>query len=1144
MKFKKIMSLLLVLTLIGSLLTTVTLLNPTAEDTEATIPTTNYNTHVIYAQGVSTAAAGRAFFINVPAANVKAGETYTASVTLQGIKPSGDTIRLLVKNGSEGAAAKIGDSNGDTPVGTYSAGWKWTETVTIPQTVAAGGIYIGIRLNKSNFNTADFYLGNVELIDKNGKNVAPKITESTTIYGAAGADHLIQNGEASFWTTLQTKSIDDETDTDLKQTLVNNFYTGDSMLNLKVGTASTVFSVFRKIPASKLKAETTYKLSIKYSGSPAIDEYRYFVIREGNTRTTSSTLGTITRLSGYVDCYEYTAEYKTSATRQDLYIGIHMNGSGWTAANFYIADMQFVEVGTTENVFTPLSDMSNYYRAASANSDAYIEALNSAYYVSIAKQPLDRDKYFEPENKEAAKYILHAKGKSDAAAGLAVYLRIPADKIEANKTYTVSAVLLGHTMDDYNNLAVRQGTAGANANVLAQYTKTGTWKNLSTGYSGANKWTAEVTPTTKTDLYVGLRLQATPIKTSDFYLGDIKVIDENGNNIAPELFPTTTIYRTTHHTTTISTDAALSSYFETIEFIRLDKVADEALKQKLFDNYYNGDSMLNLSVGSANEQHMIYKTIPASKLTGNTKYKLSFKYSNATISGNNCIALRDNTADGSADVFNSASSGQFIDHGNYKEYVNYYTTPTEPVTLYFGIFLDKTTWSTAQLYIGDIQMVDADGKNYTTPLSDTSDLYSGYKGRSITNKYTSSNTVVKLKKQVLDTEKFSDPVSTDKKMVNFSYTEGTNGCKVFVKLPHTLAGDYKLSVKTKGLNFTDYSKVAVRKRTPLSSDSTTGITLSQVAQPSLDEGTYTFTTDDFSELYVGFDLNPTMTTNMNFYVEKLELVRMENNVESENLIDENLNLTTWYRFNNEYSTDITQLTIPASGSISYSVFKITLMEYDANVFYPSQIVNIKGGEEVSATYQYGKQASGLKAGTYRLTLVQQGANIKTTQNPHFWVLVNGTATEDTYNESVREKVTLIGTSTYKFQTNIEIAEDGGTIYGGFAIGYATMPEFNTYITEFSLVRIENDAVVGGNLFTDLNVRDWRNIEGALLGVEKYNATNVSVKNIDLGVADVNGNGKLDIADIRILSKMQDAGIEVTDATNVTTLRNNLLNAVS
>ena len=97
MKFKKIMSLLLVLTLIGTMLTTVTLLNPVAEDTEATTPaeTTNYDIHVLHAKGAANATT-RGIYLNIAsAAKIKVGKTYTVSVVFQSSKRFNDAYHCF-----------------------------------------------------------------------------------------------------------------------------------------------------------------------------------------------------------------------------------------------------------------------------------------------------------------------------------------------------------------------------------------------------------------------------------------------------------------------------------------------------------------------------------------------------------------------------------------------------------------------------------------------------------------------------------------------------------------------------------------------------------------------------------------------------------------------------------------------------------------------------------------------------------------------------------------------------------------------------------------------------------------------------------------------------------------------------------------
>ncbi len=1165
MKFKKIMSLLLVLTLIGTMLTTVSLLNPVAEDgEEATTPTTttNYDTHVMHVVGNSTTNGGIALFYTVPADNVKAGETYTINMVAQDMSLNGQAACLFVREGSANSstvlAASYDENNPGTTTTLYSGAFKWTAEVT-PTTQSA--LFIGIRLAKANTQAANFYMGALEVIDSKGNNIAPELNESTAIYYTTSLTGLIQSVSgkdlSDYLTTLEMKSIDAIEDADLKQKLVNNFYTGDSMINFKMGSTQGLLNLFKKIPASKLKPNTTYTYTVRYNNPEGFgDASRYFVIREGSTRTAFSASGTHTKLSGYVDCYEFTADYTTGETAQDLYVGFRINGSGWQLADLYIADMQFVEAGKTANLLTPITDM-DYWCASSDTTASTINRYTATApttvceFVAITKQILDRDRFFEPENKEAAKYLLHAKGLASPSTVRGIAVQVPTINLTEGESYTVNVTLQSNKAlnSTYNVLLVQSGEdkGGLIAHSGASTAEAkGTTTSL---YSGAIKWSVNITPDASKNIYIGMYFNTSNLTDIDFYLGDIEVIDSNGDNVAPALMHNTGLYAFASWGGAIITPSATSedAFFEKREFVRMDKIEDETLKQTLYNNFYGGDSMLKLSVGSSNAQQVIYKKIPAEALVGNKKYKLSIKYSGLTLSANDYIVVRDIATAASPVMTSSGKQATNVDaHTNYSEYTDYYTTPETPTDLYIGFYLRQSAWSTAQLYIGDMQFVDGDGKNHFTSIADTSDLYSGYNNGAI-SQFTTSNTFVKLEKQVLDTEKFSDPVSTERKMINVSNLSGGNNAKFYVKVPHMLAGTYQVTYKTKGIDWTDGRYFDVRTNTPLATNSSSVVTTTQVSEPSLDEETLEFTVTDFSDIYVGFTVPMKHVTNMNFYIEKLELVKIEDGVTGENLIDENLDIAKFHRHNaNNGETEAwTVLNINANGYADYStVFRVTVMDYDKNILDPEQIVNIKGGEEVAATYQYGKQASGLKAGTYRLTVVQQGADIKNTQNPHFWVSVNGTVIEDTYNESAREKVTLIGTSAYKYQTDITIAEDGGVIYGGFAIGYTTMPKFNTYITEFSLVRVENDAVVGGNLFADLNVRDWSRENGEFVTYDKYNASNQSINYLNLGVADANGNGKVDVADIRILSKMQDAGIEVTDATNVTTLRNNLLNAVS
>lgn len=1164
MKFKKIMSLLLVLTLISSLLTTVTLLNPTAEDTEATTPaeTTNYDTHLLHVVGNSSTANGIAPFLIVSADNVKAGETYTVSIVVKGIALNGQAVALLVREGAASSSTTLASTYSTTNPGAttklYDGAYRWTVQVT-PTTKST--LCIGMRLGRDNTKTADFYMGALEVVNSKGINIAPKFTESTSIHYALSLTGLIQEASldklSSYVTTLGMESIDDVADADLKQKLFNDFYLGDSMVNFTPGSSTAAHSIYRKIPASKLKPNTTYNFTIRYENTFAFDQYNYPIIREGTSVKTAAALGTNARLSGYVNCYEFSGKYTTDNVENAVYVGFFIPGGNWSSANLYIADMTFTDE-EGNNLLPPLSDM-EWYIANSASGTIDIRSFTaSETTVKVQKQQLDKEKYFEPENLEAAKYVLHAKGQSAPTTPRGITVQVPATRLTEGEEYTVNVTLKSSKAlnSTYNVLLVQSGEAKGGMIAHTGASTAEAKGTTTTNYSGAIKWTVKIQPDASKNLYIGMYFNTANLTSVDFYLGNVEVIDSNGNNVAPAFANNTQLYAFASWGGGVVTPSATSenTFFETREFVRIDKVEDETLKQTLFDSFYNGDSMLKLTPDTAYNQHCIYKRIPKDALEGNKKYKLSIKYSGLTISANDFVVIRDVTTAASPIMTSSGKQTTNVDkYTNHSVYTDYYTTPETPTDLYIGFYLRKSAWETTTLYIADMQFVDGDGNNLFTSMANTSDLYAGYNNGAI-SKFTSSNTLVNLEKQVLDTEKFSEPVSTDRKMINVTCINGANNAKFYVKVPHALPGTYQATYKIKGMDLADGRYFDVRTNTPLATNSSIVKSTTQVATPSLDESTLEFTVTDFSDIYVGFTVPMKHIPNMNYYIEKLEVVRIVDGIPSENLIDENLDIAKFHRHNanNGESEAWTILTINANGYADFnSVFRISVMDYDKNILYPDQIVNIKGGEKVDdANYEYGKQATGLKAGKYRLTLVEQGVDIKTKDNPFFHVSVNGNISLSTYYESAQAKVEMIdgATSSYKLQYDVTIEEDGGIIYGGFKSAPANMPNFNLYLVELSLVEIDEEGnALSENLFSDLNVRDWRMVinDYALVSWDKYKlAANQSINNINLGVADANGNGKVDVADIRIVSKLQDAGVEVTDATNIITIRNTLLGKVS
>ena len=880
---KRIVALLLALTLICTMFSSLSLVMPMAQAADE-------GTYVIHAVGKSDATLGRAFFINVPANKVVAGETYTASVTVQGVNPNNQNARILVKNGSASTATKIGDSNGDTLTNTYSGAYVWTETITMPETIDATGIYIGLRLNAGNFKTLNTYFGAVQLIDKDGKNIVPALTASTVIYGAAGPDHTIQGNEVANWSTLQSEKVEDVADATLKQTLFNNFYTGKSMLHL-TGRGAKTFQVahYKRIPASKLKANTTYNLSIKYDGYNAYDtSYNYILIRQGAGTSAVLSSGTTGQFSNDGFCKLYTAQYTTPATPEDLYIGFNIQDSKWNDNNaeLYIGDMQFVESGKTENLFTPLSDTTDLYCSYTGKAAVKFTPSNGQ---TFKKVKLDANK-FDPSADVIAMHktnVIYIDGKDDAATGVAAFLKIPAANITANETYTVKLIVQGKAVNntDSSGLMVRQG-ATANSPELARqgYTNPGT---KATTYSDATVWTAQITPTAAEDLYVGIRMNKDNTRSANFYMGGLQLIDKDGNNVAPEITSSTVVYNTTSPNGTIfkMDSATLANYVTTQEVMSLSSVTDDAARQTLFNNFYIGDSVLHLEKGSANEQHVIYKRIPASKLKANTTYKLTIKYDGFTFDEYRYILIRDSSADHAPNLLTSATAGTFTQNATYSQYEAEYTTPVTLSTegLFIGIYLNKSGWSTAKLEIGEMKLVEK-GKteNLVTPLSDMTDLYKGYNDRTIA-KYDTTDIVVTCAKKALDTEKYPPEIPAE---VNLVHVDGKDdaalGVATFVRIPaaNIIAG------KTYTANITVYGKPLhgadseLLVRAGAANNSTilartgSGDNKGTVTAPYANTVCWTVdvTPATATDLYIGIRLNKANTQNADFYIGNVELI--------------------------------------------------------------------------------------------------------------------------------------------------------------------------------------------------------------------------------------------------------------------------------
>ena len=780
-----------------------------------------------------------------------------------------------------------------------------------------------------------------------------------------------------------------------------------------------------------------------------------------------------------------------------------------------------------------------------------------------------------------------------------VYFNIAAaEDIVAGDTYTVKMRYVGSpSMSGTANnryLAIRQGEKGSGAECLAICT-TGTslsctnYGTLETRYN-FKEWTVDVIPTAAKMLSVCVYMAGSQ-STADFYIGGITVLDKDGNDIAIALSESTDFYNNSSPTNVnwygkADASTPTTNYFETCEVIDIDNVEDADLKQDLVNAYYEGDSMLNFTPGTSPTSHAVYKKFPADKLTAGTKYKLSIKYSaeGITFGDSAYFLIRNNTTavddtDSSIELSSADSTtGYFNHHRNYSEYIDYYTVPetatdtgteegteteteteTEtatPTYLYIGIYLSSSNWTNANLTIGEIKFTDVNGNTVEIPLSDMGELYrSNLDG--VINQLLSDDTQVACQKQQLDNALFANIATGQKQVVNVDKysTSTSSACRVFVRVPGLLPGDYEVSYKTNGLNHTKTTSSEARHfevytRIPDGTQPSEKPTLETISQPSIDEMTYSFslTTEDFVDVYVGFYVhykNPLM----DYFIENLTLTKMDGDVAGENLIDPDLYIPTWYRRNNSngYSDDgvtpadtWTKIALVDNTKTYNSVFRITLMDDEDESYtsrFASQHVNIK----IQGINQgYAKKADGLEAGTYKVTCILHGADIKTKGYPYFILKYdNGDALKmvSTENKDIRADSNIVnkveGTNaTYKFTYEFTLEEGSDTVYAGI---YTTdSVDMNVYITELSLVKVENGVASDTNLFTSLKTRDWYDSVNRTFCNDYatyYNAASRKIISRDTTVADVNEDEATNIVDLLILSKLQDAGIELVDGTN-------------
>lgn len=796
----------------------------------------------------------------------------------------------------------------------------------------------------------------------------------------------------------------------------------------------------------------------------------------------------------------------------------------------------------------------------------------------------------EGESTETTSYntnVLYAKALESLTNGRAIYIKVPKESLTAGESYTVSVNLYGKTLTSNADrlLHVRESTAktstypelmlaASNTSTVSTVPETAETGTITRLLSGGSKWTATITPSAENDIYIGLRLGTSNYASALIYLGGFELIDRNGVNIAPALESSTVIYGATNHQQGISEEK--DTNWDTIEVKDIGEVTDEDMRQGLINDLvdFEEGSMLNFTPATTTGNQAVFKKIPAEKLTAGTKYKLSIKYSGAEFGDTNYFLIRNNTtATNDTDsqvVLSSEDTGEFVEHRNYTEYIDYYTVPETPTDLYIGFYLPTASWTALEnLYIGEIKFTDVNGNTIEVSLGDMSDMRKATSATGAISDF-ASNVYIICKKQPFDSSIFANAQTEQKQVVNIE-KNGSNSCRVYVRVHGVLPGNYQVSYETKGLISAINATTKLPKagtatvqqfdvRTVTAGAYNTEVpvlpTLVTEDFSSFGEMTYSFSIEgeDFKDVFIGFYVHPNTVNGFNYFIENLSLTKMVDGVAGENLIDPDLYLTTWYRHSNSTSATNpwTKFSL-TDGTGGYSVITVTLMD-DEDERYTSLFDAPHVNFKVQGINQgYAKKADDLDVGKYRLTIIEHGADIQTKNYPQIVIkygAVDNLNEITTRNEDIRancvEKVEG-KKSTYKFTYEFTLEEGQDTVYAGM---YTTdSVDANIYITELSLVKVDGETV-SENLFTPLCVRDWCDSTSLELLTNfdgYYGYTNSSggyrgIKYRDTTIVDVNEDGSTNIVDLLILSKLEDAGITLTDTINdLVTVRNTILN---
>ena len=497
----------------------------------------------------------------------------------------------------------------------------------------------------------------------------------------------------------------------------------------------------------------------------------------------------------------------------------------------------------------------------------------------------------------------------------AIYFKIAnAADIVAGETYTVTMTYTGTTVTPTKSTRF-VGIRETRTNYVRSYDS-----GTETEVNGATEWTVEFTPAASNNLY-GCLYTNSECAATDAYIGGIKVVDKNGKDVAIDLSEITDFYNnpgiTNSNFYSLTSETPATNFYETAEVITINQITNENVKKTL--KYVllgieeqEPPAILKYSVGSTNQSYMVYKKVSADKLVAGTRYKLSVKYSGIKFGKSDYILVRDEiakstSADWVLDSYNS-TSGEFLEHANYMEYVDYITVPDTPKDLYVGFYLRKSVWETANVYIGAITLTDINGNNAVTSLGDTTDLYGSFHGNTIKKWTDGPSNYVTLEKLPFDETMFpNDGISVPDYMLYAEHSKATDDTLV-VEIPadklvagkeyvvefssNILTGEYNEAVcfgifGGPGENGRTWSE-ALYGSALIGEDFTTSD-----AYEKQRKYTFTLTEKNFDKYYAGFYITGTDNTTK-FYVSALTLYEADDKTKTNLIPNDGASMVNWH----------------------------------------------------------------------------------------------------------------------------------------------------------------------------------------------------------------------------------------------------------